>query len=371
MGECKSNIANLLKKSGKISIKRNTRLDQTVIENYVPCIHCGSFYYFKTLYKHQKNCFMKSKSTDADKANHGRVNVYALKSSRAVLDGALSDRKFEDVHRLLLSGMNRDELYIVIRNDQSLLLFAAAHLNRTEKGRYGDIRYSLRSLARLLKFREISEQSDAKASDLVMCENFDMTVKAAQLVSGYKGPREIKTPSVMLKSGLCLRNLAEYLRSQALKNCDKIVLNKLRNFLELYETDWQIYATNARATAEDKKAYAPEELPQERDIKIFRKYILEEIVELTAKVKSDMHKIHVLRKLAKFTLARVLTFNARRGGEVSKLKLRHWEGVENDRYCESCVDAFIDLVFVLVVGQRCTNSKNTSLQSKIIIIRFN
>ena len=55
MGKYKSTIANLLKKSGKISIKRNTRLDKTVVENYVPCVHCGSFYYFKTLYKHQKN----------------------------------------------------------------------------------------------------------------------------------------------------------------------------------------------------------------------------------------------------------------------------------------------------------------------------
>ena len=75
----------------------------------------------------------------------------------------------------------------------------------------------------------------------------------------------------------------------------------------------------------------------------------------------DTHKIHVLRKLAKLTLARVLTFDARRGGEVSTLKLRHWEGVENDRYCENCVDAFINLVFVLIVGQRFANSKNTSL----------
>ena len=132
MGKYKSTIANLLKKSGKISIKRNTRLDKTVVENYVPCVHCGSFYYFKTLYKHQKNCFMRSKSTDADKANDARVTVCALKTSHALLDRALSDGKFEEVHRLVLSGMNRDELYIVIKNDQSLLLFGAAQLNHTE-----------------------------------------------------------------------------------------------------------------------------------------------------------------------------------------------------------------------------------------------
>ena len=78
---------------------------------------------------------MKSKSADADKANDARVTVYALKLSRALLDGALSDGKFEEVHQLVLSGMNRDELYIVIKNDQSLLLFGAAQLNHTEVDR--------------------------------------------------------------------------------------------------------------------------------------------------------------------------------------------------------------------------------------------
>ena len=75
---------------------------------------------------------MRSKSTDADKANDARVTVYVLKLRRALLDGALSDGKFEEVHRLVLSEMNRDELYIVIKNDQSLLLFGAAQLNHTE-----------------------------------------------------------------------------------------------------------------------------------------------------------------------------------------------------------------------------------------------
>ena len=91
-------------------------------------------------------------------------------------------------------------------------------------------------------------------------------------------------------------------------------------------------------------------MPQERDIKIFRKYILEQIVELTAKVKRNTHNVHDVRKLAKLTLARVLTFNARRGGEVSKLKLIHWERVEDDRYCENYIDICINLVFALMLA---------------------
>ena len=38
------------------------------------------------------------------------------------------------------------------------------------------------------------------------------------------------------------------------------------------------------------------------------------------------------RQLSKTTLVRLITFNARRGGELSKLKLADWEGVKDDRW---------------------------------------
>lgn len=36
------------------------------------------------------------------------------------------------------------------------------------------------------------------------------------------------------------------------------------------------------------------------------------------------------RQLAKVTLVRLITFNARRGGELPKLELRDWEGIKDD-----------------------------------------
>ena len=39
-----------------------------------------------------------------------------------------------------------------------------------------------------------------------------------------------------------------------------------------------------------------------------------------------------LRNLAGYALARLMTFNARRGGECSKLKLCHWEGINDGRW---------------------------------------
>ena len=36
------------------------------------------------------------------------------------------------------------------------------------------------------------------------------------------------------------------------------------------------------------------------------------------------------RQLSKSTLVPLITFNARRGGELSKLKLANWEGVKDN-----------------------------------------
>ena len=269
-----------------------------------------------------------------------------LKSSRALLDIALTDESFKDVKELILSKMTRDETHIIIRNDASLLLYGAIQLRKTEKQRYNDIRYSLRILARALReFRKNPGMENACGKDLVQSNNYELVVEAVKTLSGYKGPRKIKTPSIFLKTGFCLKNLAEYVRCIALKECDQSMVEKIRNFVELYESDWLIYAVNARATYEEKKAFKPELLPLETDVKIFRTYVLQEINRVTKICTAGKNSLQDLRDLSKLVLARIMTFNARRGGEVSKLKLKHWEGVEDGRWKrKSDVDLIDDVV---------------------------
>ena len=170
-------------------------------------------------------------------------------------------------------------------------------------------------------------------------------MNAAKYLSGYEGPRKIKTPSLFLKIGFCLKNLSIYLRCVALKESDQNIINGIRNFIELYESDWQIYATNARATYEAKKANKPEELPLEADVKIFRKFIIDEMKRIVEKISKGPVLVQDLKDLSKYTLARVMTFNARRGGECSKLKLECWKGVEDGRWKRRMdVDALEDIL---------------------------
>ena len=70
-------------------------------------------------------------------------------------------------------------------------------------------------------------------------------------------------------------NLVFLVRALALKENDNRKLSRYRDFLELYESDWSIYANNARDESEN--ANAPERLPLEEDINLFFGHILKEI----------------------------------------------------------------------------------------------
>lgn len=227
-----------------------------------------------------------------------------MTSSRILLNAELSDGKFRDVHTLILSRMSkRDEAYILMKTDNTLLLVAATYLQSKGKDRYCDIRYSLRLLATLvLRFRNVSKVECARAKDLVLPENYDNVLEATKIITGYKGPRKIEKPNVFRKIGLCLSNLVLIVRASALKDNDTVLIEKCRCFIEIRETDWEIYANNAKAVYESQKANVPEELPEEEDVKQFRDYCVQVMKRLCQQASTELFSSHDYRQLMKSTL---------------------------------------------------------------------
>ena len=266
-GDYESNINALKNHSTDLIVVRSSKIGTSL--DGVPCPHCFGFMQPQYIHKHVKACHLAGKE---------KASKVPLKTSRFLLCTSLTDGRFRDVHTKIMNKMNRDELHLLIRNDNTLLLYAAVELQKKEKCRYHDIRYSLRCLARLLiQFRKGSGNEGARAEDLVLSNNFDYVVDAAKFLTGYKGPRKIDVPNTFCKYGYCLRNLALIVRAVSLKENDNTKTEKCRNFLELYETDWTILANNAKDTYEAKKANEPEELPLEDDVKAFRTFCLKEI----------------------------------------------------------------------------------------------
>ena len=333
-GDYKTNIEALRNNNGKIIVARDSK---RLTHEFLPCQYCSGFFSEKTLYKHEKKCPAKIKTTETPGSS-------AVRSSRALLDAALSSGSFDNVHKLLLATSKRDEFLIIIRNDPSLMLYGAVQLSKTEPRGYSSIRTILRSLAKLLhEFRELKQSDTETAKSMVMCENFDTSLTAALNLAGFQGPRKMKKTSIIGKYGGYLKNLAEYLRSVALRESDDVTLKKLCNFIELYDTDWRPYSAHGRATSLKNKANAPEELPLEEDVRLFRAFIISQINQILERLDQGKVKLHELKDLARYTMARTMTFNARRGGEPSKLTLANWEAVEDGRWKrKSDIDALKD-----------------------------
>lgn len=293
-------------------------------DEYIPCPHCCGFFSTKMLYKHSNICFMK-RSEGRDK--------FPVSVGRAMLSSAIVTNKFSDLNSLVLDKMKKDNLYLLIKNDKYLCLYGHIQMQQKEKVRYHDIRYSLRALAKLLQqVRSNTGNSELKSDDLVDAKMFDEVVNASKELAGYKGPRDIAVPNIFLKTGYSLKNLMLSVRTVALKEMNQSKVNSLRNFADLYEDEWQMHAKNCRSVYDARKSNKPEKLPDEGDVKLFRKYCIQELNQLIAKVTSGNFSQHDFKRLEKITLARVISFNARRGSEASKLTLKIWEGVEDDRW---------------------------------------
>ena len=188
-------------------------------------------------------------------------------------------------------------------------------------------------MARLtIEIRKNPRLEKVNGNDLVRSQKYDLILEAIKVISIYKRPRDISKPPVFSKIEFCLKNLTLYLSYVVLKECNQKSIEKIRNFLELYKYDWQIYAGNSRITYKSRKANIPEELPIESDVRTFWEFIISEIDRITKNITCGPIILSDVKDLAKFTLARIMTLNARRGGECSKLKLHHWETVEDWRW---------------------------------------
>ena len=293
--------------------KKNEKVDS------LPCEFCYGFFNARKLTEHTKVCFLQK---------HDAKAKSCVKSSRVMLATSITDGKFGKVHQQILSRMKRDDLHLIVRNDDMLLTLASVEMEKKDKFRFQDICYTLRVVGKLLiQYKKLSNNENARSIDLVTPQNYDTVVSAMKQMSGYKGSRDITNPHLVLKIGYSLRTLALIAKMHYLKISAMDMVEKMRCLMELYETDYAIFSNNARAVYEKRQGNAPEELPDECDVKEVRDFCVSEICRLS---ENNELTVEEHRSLSKFVYVRLLTFNARRGGEPAKLTLEDWKNVEKD-----------------------------------------
>ena len=188
-------------------------------------------------------------------------------------------------------------------------------------------------MARLIiKYRELHDAS-VSANELIDPAHWDSIISTVKVLVKYSGIEEVGIPSLLLRLGRSLAALASAKRTVGIKTKNPDIKQDARDFLEILMEEWNTYANHAQATLEARRDKTPELLPLTKDIQKLRLFLLTEIDKIVSKLEKREvereEKHNLISKiefsyLQKLCLVRLITFNARRGGEASKIKLEQW-----------------------------------------------
>lgn len=105
---------------------------------------------------------------------------------------------------------------------------------------------------------------------------------------------------------------------------DDNLIKSSKAFQKLYTAKWSEYISHcALSTISDLKYNKPAKLPLTDDVTKFNKHLDKTAESATAALKKDT-TVQNYSNLAKAALTKIVLFNRRRVGEVSKIKLRNF-----------------------------------------------
>ena len=289
------------------------------IGNYTPCYLCDGVFSNKTLSRHLKRCKLLNKEEDQiERKGMG------LRTSKMLLHHTInSNSKYQDLKSNILTRMKQDELTNLIQNDEGLLLLGKNLYEKGGDSSFNEISCKLRRLARLvITFRNFTK-TNASSLELVDSTNWDDVISSVKnLVNHQK--QKVGIPSLLLDLGRSLASLAGAKRALAIRSNNSSMKEEAQNFLELHKDEWQIYTKHAMDTM--KKDHKPEVLPLAADIEKLKNHVMKEIQLLVSK---DEITTNEWSRLLATTVTRLITFNARRGSEPSKLTIEQWEKADS------------------------------------------
>ncbi|KAA0721564.1 hypothetical protein E1301_Tti019440 [Triplophysa tibetana] len=217
--------------------------------------------------------------------------------------------------------MHDDEISTVVRNDFCLLRFAESLYSKQghDPSKHDYIRQKIRQVGRFLQtLRRISPIMSLE--DSIKPRNFMTVIKAVQETAGFDtNTNSYKTPSLALKIGHSLLKVSYIVRCHALMGGNEDLIKSSEAFQKLYQAKWSEYISHcALTTISDSKYNKPDNLPLTEDIKKLHQHLDNSAELATAALKKDYSS------LARTIVTKIVIFNRRRIGEVSKMKLMNF-----------------------------------------------
>lgn len=301
---------------GALKIKRAPKR-KCDSKQFVHCMYCKGMFVRRDLWRHLRRCSSKPAS---DSEKQGRRRVLGLAS---MAESSFSQHISQGVWKLL-GVMKQDDISAVVKNDLSILQLAQSFFNKHghDPTKFEYIRQKLREVGRLLLTlrREFSVYSLEEA---LKPASFHKLIRAVQMVSGYDDESHCyQSPSLALKLGHSLNKICEIIHCRALMSEDKELISSTETFKKLYSSKWsEMISHTALVTLNEAKFNKPSTLPFTQDVQSLHR-LLEKTAHTAFQKLQETASPQSYAELAKATLARIIVFNRRRAGEVSKMPLK-------------------------------------------------
>ncbi|KAL3854696.1 hypothetical protein ACJMK2_013954, partial [Sinanodonta woodiana] len=275
--------------NGNLIVAKRSATDQNY-DQYLPCIYSLGFFKKGDLWKHGRS--RKFKCPNAT-GNESSMQAH----SKLLLSSTVESPRCKNLSPIL-DSMHNDEVYGFLKNDNLILSFGKILFEKLGIRRKHNISQRMRQLARI----KISlEPKCDQLSDIICGKLIDNVVNATNTLCNKTQNNEkvfvFEKPGLALRLGHNLIKCAQIKRGNALRNDDESGYKEASRFLELMDAEWADKISSIALTT----------------LKT-NKFNKNDLLPLT----SDLVK---LKAIFETTLAKVVIFNKRRGGEAAQLLL--------------------------------------------------
>lgn len=312
---------------GELQVSKRTGIHRKPDE-YQPCIYCYGYFLKKDLWRHTKNCSSSVFKGYEKKKNCIQSNIKAV-SATVDLVSCVTAGSSELLERFHDKLKIKDDAYIVVKQDRLLQLYTKSLL---EEGKsYTDTSWTVRLLGKLLlKARDISTNTNLSWMELIDHVNWKILAAGIRSLAEFKYDQDKVTvgrANIGIKCGQGVRGLIAAFEGYALGVDDDFLLQKAKKMLMNFEKEWPKMQKRCRESRKvDREDQEDNLLPLTDDIGKLRKYCVGQINSLSSEMQRECDHQNY-KQLQTLVLARLISFNARRGGEPGKLKIKQWQSI--------------------------------------------
>ena len=332
-GNFRHNVECLQKGKGNLIVMRSPRFENDA-SKFLPCSYCYGFLVRRELGKHCKICPYRPKNFDVpDPVAHGKLLVLPY----------MSCSSSEEVNKNVLMKMRDDLIKRRVEHDPLILAFGNTLLNKLRAShgeKYVFVSHRLRNLGKLLLECERLGGHEISLLELLKPVNFDLTVSSVKHLCQGEG----KPKSLGLRIGHAIRKCCEIVRCQAIKLRNESQKKQAEDFLVLMDSEWSdMVSSSLLRELYDLKLNKDTALPVTSDLVKLTSFIndtLSSAIEDMIAIPCEENYF----RLAKITLCKMIIFNKRRGGEVSRISLTDygmrskWSSKKNEDIFNSLSD---------------------------------